>query len=95
MTGENRPYHTLSVPQKMIGESALVLIVHKRGSGKLLRAAREIHLRQVDVKRPNRTSGIPAKITSPTSRLFAQVDFRREMRPIAFVTLARLSLTIW
>ena len=27
---------------------------HKRSSGKLRRAAREVHLRQVDVKRPNR-----------------------------------------
>ena len=37
----------------MISESPLVLIV-KRGSGKLRRAAREVHLRQVDGKRPAR-----------------------------------------
>jgi len=37
----------------MISESPLVLIA-KRGSGKLRRAAREVHLHQFDVKRPTR-----------------------------------------
>jgi hypothetical protein len=44
-----------------------------------------IHL---DEKRPTRGCGAPkarVRHTSTRSRLFAQVDFRREMRPIAFV----------
>src|SRR5664280_142592 len=44
-----------------------------------------VHL---DVKRPTRGCGASkarVRHTSTRSRLFAQVDFRREMRPIAFV----------
>jgi hypothetical protein len=44
--------------------------------------------RRLDVKRPTRGWGAPKarlRHTSTRSRLFAQVDFRREMRPIAFV----------
>ena len=39
----------------MISESPACLKLSKRGSGKLRRAARGVHLRQFDVKRPNRT----------------------------------------
>jgi hypothetical protein len=49
-----RPSHSLSVPHKTISQCPLVSIVHKRDSGELRRAAREVHLRQIDVKRPYR-----------------------------------------
>src|SRR5208283_952961 len=42
----------------------------------------------MDEKRPPRGRGAPkgrVRHTSTRRRLFAQVDFRREMRPIAFV----------
>ena len=50
----NRPYHTLFVSHKMISKSLASLNCPKRGSGKLRRAAREVHLRQVDEKRLTR-----------------------------------------
>ena len=51
----------------MISESPLVLIV-KRGSGKLRRAAREVHLHQFDVKHPNRGSGFRGVVEKSASR---------------------------
>ena len=38
--------------------------------------------------------GVSWAVTCPTCRLFAQVDFRREMRPIAFVHPAAFPLLI-
>src|ERR1035441_4106365 len=52
--------------------------------------------RHLDVKRPTRGCGAPkarVRHTSTRSRLFAQVDFRREMRPIAFVDPGAFSVT--
>ena len=50
ITGHLTPYPSRT---KRSANPPLVSIVHKRGSGKLRRAAREVHLRQVDGKRPN------------------------------------------
>jgi hypothetical protein len=66
----------------------LVAYEPKWGLGKLRRSAREVHLCQVDGKRPTRGCGASKEQihhTSTRSRLYAQVEFRREMRPIACV----------
>jgi len=66
----------------MISESPLVLIV-KRGSGKLRRAAREVHLHQFDVKRPTRGCGAPkawVHHTSTCRRLYDRVDSGTHVR---------------
>jgi len=52
--------------------------------------------RHLDVKRPSRAAEELHQVaaTRTERRLFAQVDFRREMRPIAFVDPGRLSVRI-
>ena|SRR5271166_2266852 len=52
--------------------------------------------RHMDVKRPTRRRGAPkarVRHTSTRRRLFAQVDFRREMRPIEFVDPGAFTVT--
>ena len=70
----------------MISESPACLNC-ANGFGEASPAAREVHLRQVDGKRPTRAVEELHQVaaTRTERRLFAQVDFRHEMRPIAFV----------
>jgi len=57
------------------------ILVQKPACGRLLFISRPTSgdgtSRQLDVKRPNRTSGIPAKTTSPTRRQTVKVDWFR------------------
>ena len=66
----------------MIGHSQ---VARKRRSGKLLSVKSTVC--QVDVTRPTLSCDLRrvARSQSAVCRLFAQVDFRRKMRPIAFV----------
>ena len=74
-------------PAQMIRESPLVLIVLKRGSGKLRRAAREAHLGQVDGKRPNHRCASSAVHKSGCGRSPADnsPSFRPTDKPESFV----------
>src|SRR5664280_1479905 len=81
---------------RFVGCRAAIQVGNMRIGTEKLASIRQPHWhRHLDVKRPTLSCDLRRVVRSQSAvcRLFAQVDFRREMRPIAFVDPGAFSST--